>query len=151
MFADDNNPEMFEIPFSADEKWRIGKGLISGTFKTKDLSGRHNIARRTFQHYGGVIRKGGILYRTGGRPPKIDEEGFSDGLEYLIHNPDLTDHELNDLANYQHECTYRRRHRIDDDVDIDIPPLTKDTRNRFRRKLKVMMAEQDLDDDGYEL
>jgi hypothetical protein len=150
MFADDNNPENFEVPFSADEKFRIGKGLISRALKTIDLSGRHNVARRTFQKYGTVIRRGGMLYRTGGRPPLIDEQGFSHALDYVFGNPGCSDDELNDLANYEHQETYRRKHRIDEDVNIDIPPLRKNTRLRFHKKLKVMMAEQeneDYDDD----
>ena len=126
---------------SGSDKINIGHQIVAGKESTKEAHKVHNVNIRTIQRYAKSAREGKCLYKESGRPKKIDEEGFKNICYHVIGSGEVAEEDIKHFINYEYENTYRRRHNLDDDVDVDLTPLSRATCHRYVKEVKRRLNE----------
>ena len=96
---------------------------------------------RTAQKYAQVVRNGGTLHKESGRPLLIDVEGLQN---MAAHVAEYTNKDINILIDLEHENTYRKRHMVGKDEEINIPAMSMKSVGRYVKKVLAIVNDEEL-------
>jgi len=90
------------------------------------------------------VRNGGTLHKKSGRPLLIDVEGLQNMAAHVARHPEYKNKDINILIDLKHENTYRKRHMVGKDEEINIPATSMKSVGRYVKKVLVILNDEEL-------